>query len=104
MAAQKIDIVLKNVKDALKYPELFQNVSASERWLSGATGSYLLIKGLTGLFRHPVIGLTGAAIGAGLLFRGITGYCPVKDFVEQEEEIIPDEIIVKETYVVDDLS
>ncbi|GGI28329.1 MULTISPECIES: YgaP family membrane protein [Pedobacter] len=105
MTNEDLNNTIHNVKEAWKYPELYQNVSRSERWLSGAAGTYLLYKGITGLFSHPVIGLTGAAIGAGLLYRGITGYCPVRDLSQQEEEgLIPDEVVVTETYVVDDLA
>lgn len=104
MTNENFNTALNNVKEAWKYPELFQNVSRTERWLSGATGTYLLFKGITSIFSHPVIGLTGAAIGAGLLYRGITGYCPMRDLSQQQnEDLIPDEIVVSETYVADDL-
>ncbi|TCD12719.1 DUF2892 domain-containing protein [Pedobacter frigidisoli] len=104
MTNEDLNKTISNVKEAWKYPELFGNVTSSERWLSGAAGTYLLFKGITGIFSHPVIGLTGAAIGAGLLYRGITGYCPLKDLAEQRREALgPDEILVTETYVVDNL-
>lgn len=104
MTNENLNTTLNNVKEAWKYPELFQNISTSERWLSGAAGTYLLFKGITSIFSHPVIGLTGATIGAGLLYRGLTGYCPVKELKEQRAELEPNEIIVKEAYVVDDLA
>ncbi|RYD79206.1 MAG: DUF2892 domain-containing protein, partial [Sphingobacteriales bacterium] len=48
---------------------------------------------------------TGAAIGASLLYRGVTGYCPMRDIAEQKREsIAPDEVIITETYVTDDLA
>jgi len=104
MTNEDLNTTISNVKEAWKYPELFQNVSRSERWLSGAAGTYLLYKGLTSLFSHPVIALTGAAIGAGLLYRGVTGYCPMRDLAEQQKaDLTPDEILVSETYVVDEL-
>jgi len=104
MENENLNRAIDNVKEAWKYPELFQNISRSERWLSGAAGTYLLFKGLTNVFSHPVIALTGAAVGAGLLYRGLTGYCPLKDLQEQREELAPDEIIVRETYLADDLA
>ncbi|MET0572117.1 MAG: DUF2892 domain-containing protein [Pedobacter agri] len=104
MINEELNKTLDNVKEAWKYPELFENVSSSERWLSGAAGGYLLLKGITSIFSHPVIGLTSAAIGAGLLYRGITGYCPLKDLAEQRSLAeLPDEVVVTETYVVDKL-
>lgn len=105
MTNEDLNATINNIKEAWKYPELYENVSKSERWLSGAAGTYLLYKGITGLFSHPIIGLTGAAVGAGLLYRGITGYCPVRDLSEHNNEsLIPDEVIVTETYSVDDLA
>jgi len=103
MINEDLNTTINNIKEAWKYPELYQNVSRSERWLSGAAGTYLLYKGITGLFSHPVIGLTGAAIGAGLLYRGITGYCPMRDIAEQRSaDLAPDEVILTETYVTED--
>jgi len=104
MENDNLNTALNNVKEAWKYPELFENISRSERWLSGAAGTYLLFKGITSIFSHPVIGLTGAAIGAGLLYRGITGYCPVKDLQELKEDLAPEEVLIRETYVTEDLS
>ncbi|PWS27212.1 hypothetical protein DHW03_14550 [Pedobacter yonginense] len=104
MTNEDLNTTINNVKEAWKYPELFQNVSRSERWLSGAAGTYLLYKGLTSIFSHPVIALTGATIGAGLLYRGITGYCPMRDLAEQQKlDLAPDEVLVSETYIVDEL-
>jgi uncharacterized membrane protein len=104
MTNENLNTVIKNATEALKYPELYQNVSASERWLSGATGIFLLFKGIKNIFSHPVLGLTSAVAGAGLLYRGLTGYCPLKDYEEQAVANIPDEVIITETYVVDDLA
>jgi len=105
MTNEDLNTTINNIKEAWKYPELYENVSRSERWLSGAAGTYLIYKGLTGIFSHPILGLTGAAIGAGLLYRGVTGYCPMRDIAEQEKEsIAPDEVIITETYVTNDLA
>lgn len=105
MTNENLNTALNNVKEAWKYPELFQNTSRSERILSGIVGSYLLFKGLTSIFSHPVIGATGAAVGAGLLYRGLTGYCPMRDLAEQQKELDlePDEILIKETIISSDL-
>jgi len=105
MTNEDLNTTINNIKEAWKYPELFENVSKSERWLSGAAGTYLLYKGLTSLFSHPVIALTGAAVCAGLLYRGITGYCPMRDLAEQRKENnLEDEVLVSETYIVNDLA
>lgn len=103
MTNQEINTAISNVKEAWKNPEFFNNVSKSERILSSATGGYFLFKGITSVFSHPIIGLASVAIGTGLLYRAITGYCPVKDITEKEE-IFADQVLVTETYVVDELA
>ena len=53
MTNENLNTALNNVKEAWKYPELFQNTSRSERILSGIVGSYLLFKGITKGEIHP---------------------------------------------------
>jgi uncharacterized membrane protein len=55
-----------------------QNVGESERTLSLIGGGVLLITGLT---RRGVGGTLTALAGAGLLFRGATGYCMLYDWL-----------------------
>ncbi|AWM37997.1 Polyketide cyclase / dehydrase and lipid transport [Gemmata obscuriglobus] len=54
-----------------KLPQVRTNVSSNERWLSLAAGGTLAALGLTG--RTPV--LASALVGAGLIYRGVTGNC-----------------------------
>jgi uncharacterized membrane protein len=51
-----------------------RNVGQAERWLSLAAGGAL---GALALRRRGAAGLSFAAIAAELLYRGVTGYCPV---------------------------
>ena len=48
------------------------NVGSAERLLSTGAGAMLLV---TGLSRRSLPGLLMAAIGGGLMYRGITGHC-----------------------------
>lgn len=48
------------------------NVGTAERYLSFAGGAALVIYGLS---RRSLSGLTLAAVGAGLVYRGLTGFC-----------------------------
>ena len=60
---------------APRYGEEFesqQNVSDTERTVSTAAGALLAIAGLT---RRDVPGLVMAAVGGGLIYRGVTGWC-----------------------------
>jgi len=55
------------------------NVGEGERWLSLAGGSLLAAVGLS---RGSVEGLALAALGGGLVYRGLTGHCPVYQSLE----------------------
>jgi uncharacterized membrane protein len=50
------------------------NVSEAERWLSLAGGGLLALGGLS---RGSVEGLVAAGLGGALLYRGLTGHCPM---------------------------
>lgn len=51
-----------------------QNVGPSERLVSVASGSILA---LLGVGRRDLLGLLIGAVGGGLIYRGVTGTCPV---------------------------
>ena len=100
MTNAELNNTVEKIKDAWKHPELYENISDSERILSGVVGSYLMFKGLTNMFRHPIMGMIGTAAGVGLLYRGYTGYCPSVELMAQSEaDQVEDEIFVTETYV-----
>lgn len=64
------------------------NVSKSERYLSLGTGAFIALKGISNIFSHPLIALTELGIGGSLLYRGVTGYCPMKAMLEEQPESI----------------
>ena len=51
------------------------NVGETERWASGIAGGALALYGLAG--RRSLFGGLLAAFGGTLLYRGITGHCPL---------------------------
>lgn len=53
------------------------NVGQNERMISVGLGAFLLSSGFNNLTRHPIKGLIRTLIGAGLLYRGVSGHCPV---------------------------
>lgn len=53
------------------------NVSNFERGLSVAIGAWMFYRGLKKLPKSPISNLIKAASGAGLLLRGVTGFCPI---------------------------
>jgi uncharacterized membrane protein len=58
---------------------LRQNVGGQERIASGAAGAILALLGLS---RGSLPGLLVAGIGAGLLYRGVTGNCPLYEALD----------------------
>ncbi|WP_207533884.1 YgaP family membrane protein [Desertivirga arenae] len=60
------------------------NVEKSERLVSLGAGAFLALKGLTNVFSHPWLAIAELGIGGSLLYRGVTGYCAVKEKLENE--------------------
>jgi hypothetical protein len=58
------------------------NIGQSERMLSTGAGAFVLYTGVTNLFDSPLTALAEIGIGGLLLFRGLSGYCPVKQAIE----------------------
>jgi uncharacterized membrane protein len=56
------------------YDESHANVGSTERTVSTAVGALLALGGLS---RRSAGGLALAAIGGGLIYRGVSGHCPV---------------------------
>jgi uncharacterized membrane protein len=50
------------------------NVGQMERWASGLVGGALALRGIGSFSTGRLLGL---ATGVGLLYRGLTGHCPV---------------------------
>src|SRR5688572_6727754 len=53
------------------------NVGWNERIASATIGAFLFSSGLNNLFKHPLNSLVKTAIGGALLYRGLSGNCPV---------------------------
>ncbi|WP_158618150.1 SRPBCC family protein [Chitinophaga lutea] len=58
------------------------NVSKNGRILSAAAGAALLYSGICGIGKKPVNGLCQVLAGGYLLYRGISGNCPIKAMIE----------------------
>ena len=61
------------ISDTIRVGEA--NVGETERWASGIAGGALALYGLAG--RRSLFGGLLAALGGTLLYRGITGHCPM---------------------------
>src|SRR5688572_10677164 len=91
---------INKIRSALEECSLLQtnenaNVDNSERVISIATGTFILFKGLGNLFSHPLLAMGEVALGGALLHRGVTGYCRIKEMVDEPKN---DDIIVTEMH------
>ncbi len=76
-----------------------QNIDQGERLISVLGGSYMLYKSLANIYKHPLLGIQGTLVSGLLLYRGVTGVCPVyqqmgKDTTDPEAITIIEDIIV----------
>ncbi|TZF86315.1 DUF2892 domain-containing protein (plasmid) [Pedobacter sp. BS3] len=83
------------LEEALLQDNPNANVERSERILSIGAGAFVFIKGIGNLFSHPLLALGELALGGGLVYRGVTGYCPVK-----AAKNLGNDAIIEETTVV----
>ena len=60
------------------------NVEQTERIISIGTGAFIALKGITNVFSHPFLALVELGVGGALLYRGLTGYCPMKEKLEDQ--------------------
>ncbi|ADY53028.1 hypothetical protein Pedsa_2483 [Pseudopedobacter saltans DSM 12145] len=71
----------------------YTNLGKTERVLSIATGSYFALKGITNIFSHPFIAATSLMLACGLIGRGTSGYCPIKEQLEKDD-IVPEPVLI----------
>lgn len=73
------------------------NVGASERILSVIAGGFILGMGLKSIVKRPMRAFSGVTLGGALIYRGVTGYCPVKESIEPKE---PEATVIEHRYFV----
>ncbi|RZL17815.1 MAG: DUF2892 domain-containing protein [Pedobacter sp.] len=98
MTNDKLARVLDNIKRNWEEPNAIENLEKSEKIISVGAGAFIFLKGISNLISHPLLGVAEVAIGGGLLYRGLTGYCPVKEVAEQKER---EPIFIRETFIAD---
>lgn len=91
--------VTDKVVGSVLYPQEFQNISKSERIVSSAFGAFMIWRGFKDLFHKPSNSVWELILGAGLIYRGTTGYCAVKDTFETPLDIKPE--VMEEEYIVE---
>ena len=84
MLTDQIEEIKETLEETLLQENIYTNLAKTERILSIATGTFLLFKGLTNAFSHPIISSAELFVGFGLMQRGISGYCPIAEKLERE--------------------
>lgn len=69
------------IRDLVKQPT--HNVTSTEKWLSIGGGLLLIGKGLR---RPGPLGRAHLAVGAVTVFRGVRGYCPAKQKLQEARQ------------------
>lgn len=81
--------IINQVSDTLNSSILQEspnaNVGQTERIISVGAGAFIALKGISNVFSHPFLALTELGVGGALLYRGLTGYCPVKEKIDQRD-------------------
>lgn len=96
MITEDIKDVLTDLKDSILTNNPNANVGKTDRIISVGTGTFILFKGITNLFSHPLLALTEVGVGAALLHRGVTGSCEIKKMIDGPDEA--DEAAVSRAY------
>ena len=73
------------------------NVGKSERILSVISGGFILGMGLKNVLRSPLTSMSGIGLGGMLIYRGVTGNCPVKEALEGKQ---PETTVIEHRYFV----
>ncbi len=97
MTNDKLIQVAHNLKCNWKDPHAIENMDKSEKVVSVGAGAFIFLKGISNIISNPILAVAEVAIGGGLIYRGITGYCPVKELLEKEDP----SIYVRETFIHD---
>ncbi len=96
---ESINELTDTLKESLLQDNENANVEKSERILSLASGGFVFIKGIGNLFSHPTLALGELIVGGVLVYRGVTGVCPIKQMAVRPEATIPhtDSILITTT-------
>ena len=82
--------VLDRIKRKIDEDRLDDNIGLSERVLSVFSGSLVLGMSIKTLWKRPITGCAGIAVGGAMLYRGITGHSSMKkvmDKITDEENV-----------------
>ena len=85
MLTDQIEEIKETLEETLLQENTYTNLAKTERILSMASGTFLLFKGLTNAFSHPIISSAELFLGVALMQRGISGYCPMAEKLQREE-------------------
>lgn len=74
-----VDVVIQSTENV--------NIGTSERIVSAAAGGFMLWKGVKDTFSRPSNAVWEIILGGALLYRGVTGYCSVKNRLDNLNDI-----------------
>ncbi|HEX8561525.1 MAG TPA: SRPBCC family protein [Flavobacterium sp.] len=90
-------LVKKSKNSKTVVPGLTVNVGTFERILMVAAGSYLLYKALSGNKKS----VSKSVAGGTMLFRGVSGYCPVYDVIRKSGKLKATNVNIRTSVTID---
>ena len=97
MITDKIKEIKETLEETFLSDDINSNISRTERIISIAGGTYILLKGLSNIFSSPLIATGELVVGFGLLQRGVSGYCSIAEKYNDEIEGPEPILVVTET-------
>ena len=98
-----VDTLKNNLKNILEGSLLKEhdalNVNTPERIVSVLAGAFLAYKSISTITKHPFLGLQEALVSGLLVYRGVSGYCPVYDGLGKDSTD-PSAIHITERFIV----
>jgi uncharacterized membrane protein len=77
------------------------NLGKTERIISAAGGAFLLTSGAQDIKKHPVTALVKALAGGYLLYRGVSGHCPLRELIGKNQvQKQPKPLLIREALTV----
>lgn len=78
--------VLDSAVDCIIDAEEHANIGTSERIVSVAAGTFMIWRGVKDTFSKPSNTVWEVILGGALLYRGLTGYCSIKNRLDNKKD------------------
>ncbi len=92
---KEMNRVMDSLVDVVIQTTEHVNISNSERIVSTVAGGFMVWKGLKDTFSSPSSAFIEIVFGSALLYRGVTGYCSIKNRLDNPPEEKPKAYLIE---------